>query len=429
MFVDEVSIEVKGGNGGHGVTSFRREKFEPQGGPDGGDGGLGGDVVLLVDEGLNTLLDFREQKHYTAEDGENGKSKNQHGQNGDDLIISVPPGTVVYDEETGEVIADLTNDGDRVVVAEGGRGGRGNARFKSSTRRAPRFSENGEPGEKKRLRLELKLLADVGLVGFPNVGKSTLISNVSAAKPKIGNYHFTTLQPNLGVVKTGDYSSFVMADIPGLIEGAHSGVGLGDEFLRHLERTKVIVHVLDVSGMEGRDPIEDFEVINQELEEFNSKLMEREQVVAANKMDLPLARENIERLKEELEAKGYEVFPISAVTGEGVKELIRRVDRLVQEAEDIIEVDEEEEEVVIKGPQLDDEEENFFISKKNGIYIVEGKEIERKVAMTNFANEDAAYHLARTMQKMGVEEALKAEGVQEGDTVRIGGIEFEYHED
>jgi GTP-binding protein len=429
MFIDEASLKVKGGNGGNGASSFRREKYEPQGGPDGGDGGSGGDVVFVVDEGLNTLLSFKEQKKYVAEDGENGRSKKQNGKSGEDLVVRVPPGTIIYDEKKDEVIADLTTEGDRLVVAEGGRGGRGNTRFKSSTKRAPRFSENGEPGEELKVRLELKLLADVGLVGFPNVGKSTLISNVSAAEPKIANYHFTTLTPNLGVVKTGDYSSFVMADIPGVIEGAHSGVGLGDEFLRHLERTKVIVHVLDVSGLEGRDPLEDFAVINQEVEKFNSQLMEREQVVAANKMDLSTAQENIEELKLKLEDQGYQVFPISAVTGEGVQDLIKVVDRLVDEAEDIIEVDEEDEEIVIKGPQPTDEKRGFYIIEKNDVYKVKGEEIERKVAMTNFDNEDAMYHLARTMKKMGVEEALQAKDIKEGDTVKIGEIEFEYYED
>lgn len=427
MFVDEVAIEVEAGSGGDGVTSFRREKFVPEGGPDGGDGGPGGDVILTVDEGLNTLLEFREKKIYKAADGENGQEKNKHGGGGDDLVIEVPPGTVVYDNQTGEVMADMTAEGDKLVVAEGGRGGRGNARFKSSTRQAPKFSENGEPGEKKDLKLELKLLADVGLVGFPNVGKSTLISSVSAAKPEIGNYHFTTVEPNLGVVKTGDYSSFVMADIPGLIEGAHSGVGLGDDFLRHLERTKVILHVLDVSGFEGRDPIEDFAVINEELEKFNSELSQRPQIVAANKMDLTAAKENIGRVKEELEDKGYEVFPISAVTGQGVDELIQAVDKLVQTAEETIEseIEAEDKEVVIKGPQPA-EEEDFEIIKRNGRYIVQGEEIERKVAMVDLTNEESAYHFARRLQEMGIEDALKAHGISDGDTVKIGEVEFEY---
>ena len=431
MFVDEAKVKVKGGKGGDGVVSFRREKFEPTGGPDGGDGGQGGDVILKVDKGLNTLLKFREQQLFKAADGENGGSKNQHGKNGDDLVIFVPPGTVVYEQGNDTLIADLTAAGDQVVIAEGGRGGKGNARFTSSTRQAPRISENGEPGAEKEIRLELKLLADVGLVGYPNVGKSTLIAKVSAAKPKIDNYHFTTLEPNLGVVKTGDYSSFVMADIPGLIEGAHSGTGLGDQFLRHLERTKVIVHLLDASGLEGRDPLEDFETINQELERFNPQLLEREQLVAANKMDLSAAQENIDELRSQLEDRGYQVLPISAVTGEGVTELIRKVDSLVKEAEeDFGEVTEEsEEEVVIKGPQPEDEAEEFYIEQQQGVYEVKGDEIERRVAMTNFNNQDALYHFARVLEELGVEAALKEEGIEAGDTVRVYGIEFEYYED
>ncbi|MBM7623110.1 GTPase ObgE [Sporohalobacter salinus] len=431
MFVDEVSIKVEAGSGGDGATSFRREKYEPEGGPNGGDGGPGGDVILTVDEGLNTLLEFREKKFYQAESGENGQEKNKHGKGGEDLIIEVPPGTVVYDNETGEVMADMTAEGDELVVAEGGRGGRGNARFKSSTRQAPRFSENGEPGEKKEFKLELKLLADVGLVGFPNVGKSTLISSVSAAKPEIGNYHFTTVEPNLGVVKTGNYGSFVMADVPGLIEGAHSGVGLGDDFLRHLERTKVILHVLDVSGFEGRDPIEDFEVINEELEKFNSKLSQRPQIVAANKMDLPAAKENIDEVKKELEKEGYEVFPISAVTGQGIDELIKAVDKLVQKTEEAVETEigDEDKEVVIKGPQPAGEEDEFEIIKRDDLYIVKGEEIERKVAMVDLTNEDSAYHFARRLQEMGIEDALKEHGINDGDTVKIGEVEFEYFEE
>ncbi|MGM0471753.1 MAG: GTPase ObgE [Bacillota bacterium] len=427
MFVDEAEIKVEGGRGGNGSTSFRREKFEPQGGPDGGDGGAGGDVVLTVDEGLNTLLEFRERDRYQAEDGGHGQSKNQHGKSGSDLIVPVPPGTVVYQAGSDEVIADLTDEDDRVVIAEGGRGGKGNSRFKSSTRRAPKFSENGEPGEKKKIRLELKLLADVGLVGFPNVGKSTLISNVSAAQPKIGNYHFTTLEPNLGVVKTGDYSSFVMADIPGLIEGAHSGVGLGDDFLRHLERTKVILHVLDTTGREGRDPLEDFEIITEELEKFNPQLCQREQLVAANKMDLPRAQENITEIKSKLEEQGYQVFPISAVTGEGLDELIRAVEQAVSEADEItVEEEQSDEEVVIKGPQPREEEKRFEIIEREDYYLVKGDEIERKVAMTDLTSDESAYHFAQVLEKMGVEEALIERGISEGDTVKIGEIEFEY---
>ncbi|WP_018247838.1 GTPase ObgE [Orenia marismortui] len=428
MFVDEVVIEVKGGDGGNGMTSFRREKFVAAGGPSGGDGGHGGNIVFTVDEGINTLLDFRERKFYQAEAGENGGSKNMHGKDGEDLLITVPPGTTVTDTKTGKVIADLVEDGQRVVIAEGGRGGRGNTRFKSSTRQAPKFSENGEPGQERKVKLELKLLADVGLVGYPSVGKSTIISKVSAAKPKIGAYHFTTLKPNLGVVKVGNYSSFVMADIPGLIEGAHSGVGLGDDFLRHIERTRVIIHVLDISGMEGRDPLDDFRRINDELRKFNEKLMERPQIIAANKMDLPQAEENLENLKEVLEKEGYEVYPISAVTGQGIDELIQRTDVLVKETPDFFEEDEEEEEVIIRGPQPGEEDDLFDIVEEGGIYRVVGDEIKRKVAMADLSTDDGLYHFLRMLKKLGVNDALRESGIKEGDTVNIEGLEFEYSE-
>jgi GTP-binding protein len=427
MFVDEVEIKVKGGDGGDGATSFRREKYEAKGGPDGGDGGIGGDVIFEVDEGINTLLDFKERKVFAAESGERGRGKDQHGKNAEDLIVSVPPGTTVLDRKKNRVIADLVEEGQQVVIAEGGRGGRGNARFKSSTRQAPKFSENGEPGEEKRLKLELKLLADVGVVGYPSVGKSTLISNVSAAKPKTGAYHFTTTTPNLGVVKVGDYNTFVMADIPGLIQGAHSGVGLGDQFLRHVERTKVLIHMVDISALEGRDPLEDFRTINQELEKFNSDLLERPQVVAANKIDLTDTEENLAELKEVLEAEGYEVFPISAVTGTGVDELIRRVNELV-EATPKPQAKPEEEEVVIRGPQPDDDADRFVINKENGVYKVSGDEVERKVAMGDLTTEEGLRHLIKILENFGIEKELQERGINEGDTVNVAGLEFEYYE-
>ncbi|MCK8815882.1 GTPase ObgE [Natroniella sulfidigena] len=428
MFVDEVKIEVKGGDGGDGMTSFRREKFVSAGGPDGGDGGHGGDVIFKVDEGLNTLLDFRERNKYEAESGERGGSKKQHGKDGDDLVVFVPPGTTVIDVETGETIADLIDDGQKVVVAKGGRGGRGNTRFKSSTKQAPRFSENGEPGESKELKLELKLLADVGLVGYPSVGKSTLISRVSAAKPEIGAYHFTTLKPNLGVVKVGDYDTFVMADIPGLIEGAHQGVGLGDDFLRHIERTKVIVHILDISGIEGRDPLEDFEKINHELKEFNPDLLDREQLVVANKMDLPQAEKNLAEIKPKLEEMGYQVIPISAVTGTGVDELVAEINKLVKEAPDFFAVEEVEEEVIIRGPQPGEIEQDFEVERVNDTFKVTGDEIERKIAMADLSTEEGLRYLIKTFEKMGVEDALQEAGIKEGMTVDIDGLQFEYRE-
>ncbi|AZR73274.1 GTPase ObgE [Anoxybacter fermentans] len=427
MFVDRAKIYVKAGDGGDGMTSFRREKYVPKGGPDGGDGGKGGDVILKVDEGLNTLLDFKYNRHFVAENGKNGMPKNMYGRNGEDLIIPVPPGTMVYDNETGRFLADLTHHGQEFVVAKGGRGGRGNARFKSNKNRAPEFSEKGEPGEERELRLELKLLADVGLVGYPNVGKSTLISRVSKARPKIANYHFTTLKPNLGVVKVGDYQSFVMADIPGLIEGAHEGVGLGDEFLRHIERTRIILHVLDISGSEGRDPIEDFYIINKELKKYNPRLAERPQIVAANKMDIPTAEENLERLKEELGEK-YEIYPISAVTGEGLKPLMYRLAELLKEIPHPVMVTPEEEEVVIR-PDFVEEEDIVITRDDEGVYVVSGSKVEEKIIRTDFNNPAAVKRLLRILKHMGLYDRLREMGIQEEDVVRIGPMEFEFIED
>ena len=325
MFIDRARIQVKAGDGGDGMSSFRREKFVPKGGPSGGDGGRGGDVVFIVDNNVNTLLDFRYKRKFVAKNGDNGQTKNCYGQKAEPLYIKVPPGTIIKDEESGEVLADLTEVGQETVIVRGGRGGRGNARFVSSINRSPTFSEKGEPGEGRSLVLELKLLADVGLVGYPSVGKSSLVSMVSAARPEIAEYHFTTLVPVLGVVSLGPEHSFVIADIPGLIEGAHEGVGLGHDFLRHVERTKIIVHVVDVSGIEGRDPIEDYQRINKELKLYNERLANRPQIVAANKMDLPEAQENYQRFKEFIESEGKEIFPISAATNEGLKELMIRV--------------------------------------------------------------------------------------------------------
>jgi GTP-binding protein len=329
MFVDQVKIYVKGGDGGNGMVAFRREKYVPKGGPAGGDGGKGGDVVFVVDEGLRTLMDFRYQRHFKAPRGENGMSKNMHGKNAEDLVVKVPPGTVVIDDDTKEVIADLTEHGQRVVVARGGRGGRGNARFVTAKNPAPEIAEKGEPGEERYLVLELKLLADVGLVGFPSVGKSTLLSVVSSAKPKIADYHFTTIVPNLGVVETEDQRSFVMADLPGLIKGAHQGAGLGLQFLRHIERTKVIVHVIDMAAVEGRDPYEDFLTINEELARYKMRLTERPMIIAANKMDLPNAEANLRDFKKRLK-EDLPVFPISAATKQGIRELLFAVADLLE---------------------------------------------------------------------------------------------------
>ena len=322
MFIDVAKVSMKAGKGGNGVVAWRREKYEPAGGPYGGDGGNGGSIILYADEGIRTLMDYRYKRSYVAESGENGRTKKQFGKSGADTILKLPVGTVIKDEATGKVIADLKEPGQEFVIARGGKGGRGNAKFATSTRQAPGFAEAGTKGEERTVILELKLLADVGLVGFPNVGKSTLLSIVSAAKPKIANYHFTTLKPNLGVVKIAEEKSFVIADIPGLIEGASKGAGLGHEFLRHIERTRILLHILDVSGSEGRSPIDDFYKINQEIFDYNDKLKERPQIIAANKMDIPSSQEWLQKVKDEFEPQGIQVFPISAATKQGIKELL-----------------------------------------------------------------------------------------------------------
>ncbi|SHH20513.1 GTP-binding protein [Thermosyntropha lipolytica DSM 11003] len=419
MFVDYAKIYVKGGDGGNGIVAFRREKYVPMGGPSGGDGGRGGNVIFVADEGLKTLLDFRYKKHFKAERGEHGQGKNMHGRSGEDLIVKVPVGTVIKDDATGEVIADLTQHGQEVIVARGGRGGRGNARFVSSVNRAPTFAENGEPGEERWIRLELKLLADVGLVGFPNAGKSTLISRVSAAKPKIADYPFTTLVPNLGVVRTKNGDTFVMADIPGLIENAAEGAGLGHDFLRHIERTRVLLFVLDTAQTEGRDVLEDYKILRTELEKYNPELLKRPYLIVANKMDIPEASENFRRLKE---AYGDKVHPISAVTGEGIEELIEKVYELLQQVPEDLYVGEER--VVRKY----EEEVPFVINKVDGVYEVSGKRIEKLVAMTNFNTEEGLRRFQHAVIKMGLEDALKEMGIKEGDIVRIKDLEFEYTE-
>ncbi|GAB7386540.1 GTPase ObgE [Bacillaceae bacterium] len=426
MFVDKVKVYVKAGDGGNGIVAFRREKYVPKGGPAGGDGGRGGDVVFEVDEGLRTLMDFRYKKHFKAPRGENGRSKGQHGANGEDLVVRVPPGTMVFDDATGELIADLVAHGQRAVIARGGRGGRGNMRFATPANPAPEISENGEPGEERYVTLELKLLADVGLVGFPSVGKSTLLSVVSAAKPKIAPYPFTTLTPNLGVVDVGDGRSFVLADLPGLIEGAHKGVGLGHQFLRHVERTRVLVHVVDIAGSEGRDPYEDYLQINRELRLYDERLAERPQVVAANKMDLPGAEENLRRFKERV-GEQVPVFPLSAATGQGVKELVYYVADMLEKvpAAPLVEEAETERRKVYKAQE---KPEPFRVRRENEHFVVEGEAIDRLVKMTNFSREDAIRRFAHIMRKMGVDDALREKGAKDGDTVRIGGIEFEFSE-
>lgn len=420
MFVDVTRIYVKGGDGGRGSNAVRREKFVPEGGPWGGDGGRGGDVIFIVDTGLNTLQDFKYQKHFKAQKGEIGDTKGQHGAKGDDLVVKVPPGTIVKDDDTGEVLYDLTEPGQRAVVAKGGRGGRGNMRFWSPQNKMPTFYEKGEPGQERWLLLELKVIADVGLVGFPNAGKSTLISRASAARPKIANYPFTTLNPILGVVEVGDGRVFVMADIPGLIEGASEGVGLGHEFLRHVDRTKVLIHVIDGAGTDGRDPLEDFDVIQQELAKYNPELAKRATLVAVNKMDVTEARENLPRIQAELEHRGYRVFPISGVTGEGIKPLLQATADAIAAYVPPEEPVRAEEERVYR-PR----EEEFQIYAEDGVWHVTGKEIEKLVAMTMWENDEAVKRFARILKAKGVEKALREYGAQDGDTVRLVDIEFE----
>ncbi|MFC7440846.1 GTPase ObgE [Laceyella putida] len=431
MFVDKVKVYVKGGDGGNGMVAFRREKYVPLGGPAGGDGGKGGDVVFVVEEGLRTLMDFRFQRHFKAKRGENGRSKSQHGAGADDLIVKVPPGTVVRDAETGALIADLTEHGQRAVVARGGKGGRGNIRFATPVNPAPEIAENGDLGEERWVELELKLLADIGLVGYPSVGKSTLLSVVSAAKPKIAAYHFTTLTPNLGVVRIDDGRSFVMADLPGLIEGAHQGVGLGHQFLRHVERTKVIVHVIDMAGSEGRDPYEDYVQINEELKLYRQDLEHRPQIIAANKMDLPEAEEQLERFKEQL-GPDIPVYPISAATRQGLKELLYAAADLLDKVEREAPPEPVAEQQFIaerKVYKAEADKPDFTIRRENELYVVEGERIDRLVQKTNFQYQDSVMRFARTLRQLGVEEALRKRGAENGDTVIIGGMEFEFNDE
>lgn len=426
MFIDQVKIYVKGGDGGNGLVAFRREKYVPKGGPAGGDGGKGADVIFQVEEGLRTLMDFRYQRHFKADRGQHGMSKNQHGRNAEAMIVKVPPGTVVMEEETRTVIADLTEHGQQAVIAKGGRGGRGNSRFATPANPAPELSENGEPGQERNIIMELKLLADVGLVGFPSVGKSTLLSVVSSAKPKIAEYHFTTLVPNLGVVETGDGRSFVMADLPGLIEGAHEGVGLGHQFLRHIERTRVIVHVIDMSSGEGRDPYEDYLTINAELKEYNLRLTERPQIIVANKMDMPESEENLKIFKEKLQ-DDLPIFPVSAITREGVRELLYEVMNTIEKTPEFPLYEEEDlsdHRVLYK---FDKEAAEFEINRdSDGTFNVTGEKVEYLFKMTNFQREESIRRFARQLRGLGVDEALRERGAKDGDIVRLLDFEFEF---
>ncbi|MCK1996546.1 GTP-binding protein [Paenisporosarcina quisquiliarum] len=429
MFVDHVKVYVKGGDGGDGMVGFRREKYVPLGGPAGGDGGNGGDVIFEVEEGLRTLMDFRYKRIFKADRGVHGGSKNMHGANADDLIIKVPPGTVVKNEETGEVIADLVEHGQKAVIARGGRGGRGNSRFATPANPAPELSEKGEPGFELNVELELKVLADVGLVGFPSVGKSTLLSVVSAAKPKIAPYHFTTIVPNLGMVETEDHRSFAMADLPGLIEGAHEGVGLGHQFLRHIERTRVIVHVIDMSGMEGRDPYEDYLTINEELKQYNLRLTERPQIIVANKMDMPDSEENLKAFKEKV-GSDMKVFPISAISRQGLQELLFAVADMLEVAPEfpLEELMEEETETSVMY-KYQAKQEDFTISRDDdGAFVLAGGSVERLFKMTDFSREDSIRRFSRQLRGMGIDDALRQRGAKDGDTVRLLKFEFEFIE-
>lgn len=430
MFVDYTKVNVKAGKGGDGMVAFRREKYEPDGGPAGGDGGRGGDVVFYVDEGLRTLVDFRYNPHFKADAGQKGMRKNMHGRNAKHLNIAVPPGTIVRDANTGDFIADLKEEGQSAVIAKGGRGGRGNVRFATHNNPAPSISENGEPGEERDVELELKVLADVGLVGFPSVGKSTLLSVVSGATPKIAAYHFTTLVPNLGVVDLKDGRGFVLADIPGLIEGASKGIGLGIAFLKHVERTRLLLHVIDMSGMEGRDPFDDFQTINAELESYDLKLLERKQLIIANKMDMPQSQENLKTFKEKLkeQAMDYDIIEVSALTKTGLDKLKTAVADALETLPDhlIHEESQESERVVYKH---EPEETPFKITQdEDGTWVLYGDKLETLFAMTNFDHEEAVMRFSRQLRSMGIDEALRQKGAQNGDLVRIDEFVFEFVE-
>lgn len=422
-FIDRVKIYVQAGTGGNGTVAFRREAHVPKGGPSGGDGGRGGSVIFVATNSLSTLLDLRYYREYKAQNGEKGHAKKMHGADADDLVIRVPVGTCVYDDDTGNIIADLTKDGQRAVIAKGGRGGRGNARFASSRNPAPKICENGEPGEKFNLRVELKLLADVGLVGFPSVGKSTLLSVVSKARPQIADYHFTTIVPNLGVVQVKDGRSFVMADLPGLIEGASQGKGLGHQFLRHIERCRVIVHIIDMSGSEGRDPYEDYVTINKELGEYEYRLLERPQIIVANKMDGDEAEENLKKFKEKL--GDQKVFPIIAPIHEGIDAVLYAVADALETAPDFFNQEEEQESVLYT---YKEEEKPFTIHNKgNGVWEVTGKKVERLVQMASFTTDDGFQRFALQIRNVGIDDALREAGCEDGDTVRLYDFEFEFY--
>ena len=424
MFADKARIFIKAGNGGNGAISFHREKYVAAGGPDGGDGGKGGNVVFRVDPGLTTLMDFRYKRKYKAENGGDGSGKRQKGKNGQDIIIDVPCGTVIRDVESNRIIADISEYDKNYILARGGNGGWGNDHFSTPTRQTPNFAKNGRKGDEREVSLELKLLADVGLVGFPNVGKSTILSVTTKADPKIANYHFTTLQPNLGVVDLGEHMSFVLADIPGIIEGASEGRGLGHEFLRHIERTRILIHVVDVSGIEGRNPIEDFDVINNELSQYDMELEERPQIIAANKTDILQDESVYEEFKAEMENRGYKVFSISAATNQGVTELMKYVYNELQKLPPVrifeadFELDEEIYDIT--------NDKGYEISKDGDVYVITGSWIEAVGGSVNFSDRESLQYFQRALTRKGVIDALVDAGIEENDLVRIGDLEFEF---
>lgn len=424
MFIDYAKIIVKAGDGGNGAISFRREKYVAAGGPDGGDGGKGGDIYFEVSPNMNTLVDFRYKKKFKAENGKNGEGGHRYGKSGEDLVVKVPIGTIVKDSETGRVMADLSELNQKQLILSGGRGGKGNSHFATSTRQAPRFAQGGEKGEEKELILELKMLADVGLIGFPNVGKSTFLSVVTDATPKIADYHFTTLEPNLGVVKSDYGDSFVIADIPGIIEGASEGTGLGLKFLRHIERTRLLLHVIDVSGIEGRNPVEDFKTINEELKKYSEKLSKRKQIIVANKIDIMQDESLLNDLEKMAKENNIEIFKISGVTGEGIKELLNRVTEVLKvlPKEDLVDVED-----IKKVYTLKDEDE-FTITKDKDMYIVDGPAVQRIMRKVNLEDNESMYYFQKCLRELGVNEKLKEAGVKEGDTVKVVDWELEWYD-
>lgn len=427
MFVDRAEIYIKSGKGGDGHVSFRREKYVAAGGPDGGDGGKGGDIIFEIDEGLNTLSDYRYRRKYVAEDGENGKKQRCAGKDGQDLVLKVPPGTVIIEKNTGKVVADMSGENRREIILRGGRGGKGNQHYATATMQVPKYAQPGQAGLEMTVILELKVIADVGLVGFPNVGKSTLLSRVTNARPKIGNYHFTTTSPNLGVVDLEGGGGFVIADIPGLIEGASEGLGLGHEFLRHIERTKAIVHIVDAASTEGRDPVEDIRLINTELRSYNPKLADLPQVIAANKTDVLQKDEEeqvIKRLKDTFEPEGYKVFPISAVSGKGIKELLYYVKGMLDKMDRTPVIFEKE----FSTESLSEPTEPFEVWKEEEhLFVVEGPRIERMLGYTNLDSEKGFIFFQNFLKDNGILDKLEKLGIQEGDTVRMYGLEFDYY--